>query len=354
MKPRTLIGILLFAILTSLVMSTGAWAKKGGNGGGKPGDGDDTPINAALLVSSSGKGDWTHIYGFDLDGQEDRIKRRASGFRFLSMPTVWSADGTKIIWLKNDGGTLNLINADGTNHQVIVSPDDYLDPRIGGQRNLSTTAIDCSESQVNLLYFLGTVTMGADTSEEFFNFDIDNPAQLPIQLTSDPDLRHTTLEVSPDGKRIATWTTEKGSSWSSGRLEIRDACQDDLPVIESWTAEQLGQEAGFLYFARIDWSADDILAIGGHSLLVSEREVWLIDLNSTTNPTAMKLFGNGETIGTGINTDRPSWSPDGLKLAYVLGSEVWVLNTVTGESSFVTSDVWVRDIDWRPNWVANP
>jgi hypothetical protein len=41
MKPLKLIGILLIAILTSLAMSTGAWAKKGGKPGGG-GDGTET------------------------------------------------------------------------------------------------------------------------------------------------------------------------------------------------------------------------------------------------------------------------------------------------------------------------
>ena len=42
MKPRKLIGVLLFAILISLaISSTGVWAKKGGNGDGKGGGGND-------------------------------------------------------------------------------------------------------------------------------------------------------------------------------------------------------------------------------------------------------------------------------------------------------------------------
>lgn len=47
MKPLKLIGILLFAILTSLAMSAGVWAKKGGKPGG--GDGSGTASVQILI-----------------------------------------------------------------------------------------------------------------------------------------------------------------------------------------------------------------------------------------------------------------------------------------------------------------
>jgi hypothetical protein len=49
MKLRNLIGILLIAILTSLAMSTGAWAKKGG----KPGGGGSGTARVEILVDGA-------------------------------------------------------------------------------------------------------------------------------------------------------------------------------------------------------------------------------------------------------------------------------------------------------------
>jgi hypothetical protein len=51
MKSRNLIGILLIAILTSLAMSSGAWAKKGGKPGGG-GDGSGT-ARVQILVEEA-------------------------------------------------------------------------------------------------------------------------------------------------------------------------------------------------------------------------------------------------------------------------------------------------------------
>lgn len=353
----TVLTIFLFVIPTS-------FAKKGGNAGGngKPPSEPPAGSNPALVVAGFGR--FSDIYVLDADGgNANKIVRRASTFLLPSMPTKWTSDGAKVVWADQDSQSLMIVNADGTNQQTLLACDESMIPSIGGQNNLANSGFYCDGSPANLLYFLGTVLDGEWVYDDFYMLDLNDASPLPVRLTQDPDIIHTTLAVSPDGKFIATWTYDAGDDWQSpnSRLEIRDLCPADqpvadLPVLDSWTANDLSLRNGQQFFARIEWSADDILAISGHNTEGRKDEIYLIDLNSGSEPPrATKIIGTGAMLfGEGVYNRRANWSPDGSILAFSSDFEVWTLNIDTGEPTFVIDGVRIRDIDWRDNWVHNP
>jgi WD40 repeat protein len=322
--------------------------------------------NHALAINGYEKS--LDIYAVDVDGGNPvRIVRRASGFPTSAGATVWSPDGTRIVWSDISYKNLQMVNVDGSNRQEILAPTEEMWPYIGGQRNLAPSGFDCDidgdgfGESANLLYFLGLMITNPlnpleDANEEFFVLDLDDLSVPPIRLTHDTDgelVRHSTLDVSPDGQFIATWTYTSGENWDAAdaQLELRDACQAGLPVIASWTAADLGQVPGYQFFARIDWSSANVLAVSGHNHEVDD-EIYLIDFDGSV--TAEKLIGTGMVFGEGVNNRRATWSPDGTQLAFTSDHDVYVYdfgeNTFTQIASFKLN----RDIDWRPTWVKKP
>jgi hypothetical protein len=91
MKPRKLIGTLLIAILTSLAMSTDALAKKGDNGGGKPGSGSGNLAAEFCLdmamgssIGTDGKTVAGHDYCHSRDERVSILTGSGPGFNFES------------------------------------------------------------------------------------------------------------------------------------------------------------------------------------------------------------------------------------------------------------------------------
>ena len=348
------IALLSFAI-------TGVAKKGGGNGDGKPGEGEDVPINAAFVLASAFRRDNTDVYVVDVGGTLEKRISRASKFWGQAMPTVWSADATKFIWTPREDLSIHLSNPDGTGEQIIVPATEEMYPWIGGQRNLAPADRGCDGSSANLLYFLGQFPKRESGMEEMFVVDLDDPGA-SIQLTDNQSERFSTIALSPDGRLIATWAfPSPGHSWSEGALQIRDAC-DPETIFYSWTASDLGQVEGFVYFARIDWSVTDLLAVSGHEFPAGDGydDLWLIDLN-VENPVATKIIGDGTGFGEGADNRRPTWSPDGTKLAFVSSNQagasdydLCILDTTTGEISNIGRVGEVRDLDWRSTWAATP
>jgi Tol biopolymer transport system component len=311
--------------------------------------------NHALAINGYGKG--SDIYAVDVDGSNPvRIVRRASPFGAVM---VWSPDGTRIVWSSHYFWNLQMVNVDGSNRQEILAPTEEMMPWILGMRNLAPSGFYCKGEgedegkPANLLYFLGlTKDEGIDVYEEFYVLDLDN-LSTPTRLTNDFE-RHTTLDVSPNGQFIATWTYDApDGNWDDpdARLEIRDACQDGLPVISSWTAYDLGQVPGYQFFSRIDWSSTNFLAVSGWNRDVDD-EIYLIDLDGPV--IATKLIGADTPFGAGVNNRRATWSPDGTQLAFTSDHDVYVYDFI---SEVFTNVAWFKtnkDIDWRPTWKAEP
>jgi len=361
MNTRFCKWLVSFAVFFCLIFVTSTTAAK------KPVEPPVEDANHALAINGYEK--TLDIYAVDVDGGNPvRIVSRASGFPMSAGATVWSPDGTRIVWSDISYKNLQMVNVDGSNRQEILAPTEEMWPYIGGQRNLAPSGFDCDidgdgfGESANLLYFLGLMITNPlnpleDANEEFFVLDLDDLSVSPIRLTHDTDgelVRHSTLDVSPDGQFIATWSTydPEGDFWDpDARLEIRDACQDGLPVISSWTADQLGQVPGYQFFARIDWSSTNVLAVSGHNHDVDD-EIYLIELDGSV--TADKLIGTGMVFGEGVNNRRATWSPDGTQLAFTSDHDVYVYDFVKNTFTQIASFKLNRDIDWRPTWVKNP
>ena len=357
MNTRFCKRLVSFAVLFCLifVVSTATAVKP--DKPGKPGKPDPGPPPNHALAIAGCKNSAFRVMDVD-GGNSTRIARQVSSFP--SIPMVWSPDGTKIIWSEGHYyRNLQMINADGSDRQEILASTDEMKPVIGGTHNLASSGFGCDGKQANLLYFLGMVTDDPlnwsfeDSWEEFYVLDLDDLSTLPVRLTNNELERHTNLAVSPDGQFIATWTYASSESLSDGRLEIRDVCGDDLlPVISSWTAEDLGQNPGSQFYYRIDWSSKDILAVSGRDE-DNDYNIYLIDLLSEPI-TALKITGTGTGFGAGIDNFRQSWSPDGSQLAFKSGNEVYILDKDTWTFTFVVDSRSIRGLDWRPTWVANP
>ena len=359
MNLRICKWLVSFAVYSCLIffVSTVA-AGKPDKPPGKPPKSGPEP-NHALAVAGFKASD---IRVMDVDGgNSELVERKASPFGTMAM--VWSPDGTRIIWAEMWLGTLQMINADGSNRQESVPTADGMEPYIGGQHNLAGTRFDCAgNDDRNLVYFLGTVE-GEPWDEEFYVVDLDEFSTPPVRLTQDNSKRHTTLEVSPDGQLIATWTYSLDGNWddAGARLEIRQVCggglpSSGLPVIASWTAEELGQFPGYQFFARIDWSIDDILAVAGFSSVEgpNPHDIYIIDLNPEYGPvTADKVIGSEMNFGADVSNRCPTWSPDGTQLAFSSDNEIYILDWDTGFFTFVVDAKTTRDMDWRPTWVAD-
>ncbi|MCP4047946.1 MAG: hypothetical protein GY732_18380 [Gammaproteobacteria bacterium] len=334
----------------------------------KPPKPDPDPVvepNHALAINGYAR--HTDLYAVDLDGSNPvRVVRRASGFAFPAGAMVWSPDGTRIVWSDLSDKNFQMVNVNGSNRQEILTSTEEMSLSIGGQRNLAPSGFDCDGESANLLYFLGLIKDDpfnpsyAESYEEFYVLDLDDLSS-PIRLTNNEFERHTSLEVSPDGQFIATWTYTAGLNWDEpdARLEIRDACEPGLPVVESlsWTAEDLELPDGNLFFARIDWSSMDILAVSGFSDgpgsgdIVEDIHLFDLTLESVK---AVKIIGSGMDFGAGVNNRRATWSPDGTQLAFTSDHDVYIYDFLSG---LFTQIAWFklnRDIDWRPTWEANP
>ena len=355
MKLRICKWLVSFAVYSCLIffVSTVVAGKPSKPPGKPPKSGP--PPNHALAVAGFKNSD---IRVMDVDGgNSERIARGVSSYP--SIPMVWSPDGAWIIWADGYSPNLQMVNADGSNRQVILASAGEMMPNILGMHNLASSGYDCDGNQANLLYFLGMVTdepwnwSPEDSWEEFYVLDLNDLSTPPVRLTNNELERHTNLAVSPYGQFIATWTYASSESLSDGRLEIRDVCGNDLlPVISSWTAEDLGQDPGSQFYYRIDWSSKDILAVSGRDE-DNDYNIYLIDLLSEPI-TALKITGTGTGFGAGIDNFRQSWSPDGSQLAFKSGNEVYILDKDTWSFTFVVDSRSIRGLDWRPTWVANP
>jgi len=308
--------------------------------------------NHALAINGYGKR--LDIYAVDVDGSNPvRIVRPKSGFTWH---TVWSPDGTRIVWSDTYYRNLQMVNVDGSNRQEILASTDEMIPGIV----LAPSGFYCKGEDedegkpANLLYFLGMIknvplnwTYG-ESHEDFYVLDLDN-LSTPIRLTNNELERHSTLEVSPDGQFIATWTYDAPEgNWDDpdARLEIRDACQYGLPVISSWAAEDLELPNGNLFFERIDWSSKNILAVSGFSDGPDSgditEDIYLIDLGypviDLDAPVKVeKLIGAGEDFGDGVKNRRATWSPDGTQLAFTSDHDVYILDTESGVFTQIAS-----------------
>ncbi len=355
MRTKNICAFLVLIALNSGIYADHKPGHKPPGGNGKPPPEPPSDSNPALVVAGFGR--FSDIYVLDADGgNAHKIVRRASNFTPPAMPTTWTSDGTKIIWSERNSLSLLIVNADGTNKQTLLSPDETMQPWIGGQNNMANSSFACNGSSANLLYFLGAILNEAWWHEDFYVLNLNDPTPIPTRLTHNLYERHTTLAVSPDGKLVATWTVdEPDDGWQSpnSRLEIRDLCQAGLPVLDFWTASDLGLRNGQQFFARIAWSVNDILAVSGHNVEGREDEIYLIDL-ANGPVTATKIIGTGMPFGEGVNNRRANWSPDGSILVFSSDYEIHTLDIDTGTINFVIDGVKVRDVDWRDNWVQNP
>lgn len=326
----------------------------------KPPKPDPNPVtesNPALAVAGFNTVD---IRVMDVDGGNSELIVRKAAPGAPAMPMVWSPDGTRLVWAYGFGNNLQMADSDGSNRQEIFAATEEMRPWLGGSKNLAASGYYCPVGPGNYIYFLGLVTddpwnWSSETSqEEFYVLDIDSLPAPPVRLTFDESERHSTLAVSPDGQLIAAWTYDASEGISEGRLEIRDACSDGLDVIQSWTPEQLGHNEDFWWYLSIDWSVDDMLAVVGATDAWTSA-IYLVELlPDPETVTATKLIAPGLENGEGIKNHLARWSPDGKMMAYSSDDRVYVLDTESGEITFIVNTKSDKDLDWRPTWEANP
>lgn len=132
------------------------------------------------------------------------------------------------------------------------------------------------------------------------------------QLTSDPATDELNPLWSPDGMRIA-YTTSTPSL--TGGVFVVD-------VATGRTTQVSDQQA----YGPAIWSPDgSMLALGGNG----------------GTPSGISVFSLADAKLRQLTTDggtAPFWSPDGARIAYDAGHDVWILDIASGQSRNLTAD----------------
>lgn len=323
---------------------------------------ESEPLDPAMAVgitrqSSSWGQKYGNLFVFEEDGVRNQIiVERASGKLYNTLPLTWSPDGSKIIWVDGEPGTINMSNPDGSDEQVILPFDGVIVPHFGGIRNIASTGIDCSGNPANHLYFQARISTDEDWVADFYFLDLNALPSTPVRLTESGGKNFQSIMMSPAGTEIATWTHELADGDHrnpNARLEIRDLCGVGLPVIFSLTASDLGLPLGS-QIHETSWSVDGLLAVAVDFPPNYDHDIYLIDMNvAPSSMHAVKIIGAGTGIGDGLENTRARWTPDGKTLVFVSDfHSMYSLDIETGIVELLhNSGTVIRDIEWRPNWV---
>ncbi|MFI5402419.1 MAG: TolB family protein [Planctomycetota bacterium] len=139
-------------------------------------------------------------------------------------------------------------------------------------------------------------------------------------------------------------------AWSPDRGAIAFASNRGNPLsYEIYTMDADGTDIAPMTAFGTRWVYDPAWAPNGHEIAMTvgqpgqpDTDVWIVDLDLPLGP------ANPRQLTTGIGQDRsPTWSPDGLRIAFVRNGDVLVM-PVDGSAgpSTVIEDMDAVSVDW--------
>jgi len=276
-------------------------------GGDAPADGPSFDAGPSACALAGGQ----IVFSTDRDGDFEIARMYADGGGFVQLtqntwndqdPTL-SPDGTKISWLSNASGQLELwvMNVDGTDPHN-VSAGRAAVPR-------------WSPDSATLLF---------SRANELFTVGSDGAGLANITNTS--GTRENEGDWSPDGTRIVFWH----GSLTIGYSDILYAMDADGG---NETSIEIG--GGGYFYVHPRWSPDATkIAVYRASLSVTELY-------------GRSLSGGGGTMVIGVTADQ-EWSPSSTRVAYAQSGDVFTVAAAGGTGTNLTTSAGANDA--RPVW----
>lgn len=312
------------------------------------------PPNPAIAYT--GGQEQQELFTMDADG--DDLDRLAGGRNNDPQSISWLPDGSGVVWAqrrlkgRSEVNTIKYVDKDGLEVITLFTGDNEINPWIAEWDAVESSQSGCGTSDT-LVYFIGRdMLLGGKPNIYVMNLNFPSVVR---SVVTDPTIRFIGTAVSKDGELLATYRYNDGGHPSNldSRLEIRDLCANNAPVLWSWTMEQLGlpiDDVGHRWIDTLDWSVDGRLAVTR-----SNEDVWLIDPFANVNaPIVTRLTGAGTGFGAERIEQSVAWSPQGDVVGFVsmtdyLDSHIYTVNVATGEVQLLGGKS-PRVIDWRDNW----
>ena len=135
----------------------------------------------------------------------------------------------------------------------------------------------------------------------------DWAAHRVTSYTADDGQELTNLSFSPDGRTIVyVRGGDHDSNWSAeGNLPPDPSSSPEQPVVQIWSVSAAGGAPKLLAAG----DAPVISPRGDRVAFVKDHQIWVVPLDGS-RPAARMFFDRGES-------ESPTWSPDGGKLAFV-------------------------------------
>jgi Tol biopolymer transport system component len=167
------------------------------------------------------------------------------------------------------------------------------------------------------------------STSKLFVINADGTGRTQI---SDKVVGSTAAAFSPDGARVAFYA-------GTGKNE--------LTVVNLSTGAEAvaARNAHPWSIENLDWSPDGRIAFVGaaDTQRLGARNIYVVDADGR-NPRAL-------TSDAGGDNRWPVWSPDGTKLAYIHGKEIWTMNADGSDKRQITRESeWPFQVKMFPQW----
>ena len=298
------------------------------------------PAGTLLFIGRRCTACGDEIHAINADGTD--VVRMTRGRLWDSSP-VWSPDGSKIAFVGAGENGIWMIEADGVNlaEDGIPAVEDggvlVIDDRRTTTTMISSVdalALSWSPDGTKLAYqgYGEDLDTNDDDDVLNFNFDVfvmDVDGTNLVNLTDHPAWDQSPC-WSPDGRSIAFRSLREGNG--------------DIYVMNADGTDAVNLTRSDVFDGHPSWSPDGTRIAFASSPLTSYGDVYVMDADGS-NPVNLTNHP-GREVGRAFS-DKPTWSPDGTKLAYsAVRDGIWTIFIMNADGSEQTRLL--------PGWGFNP